>query len=170
MRLSSSIPVATMMLIGTAGCSDPKPVYVDGGYVRLNANPAAPSAGYFTIHGGDAPVVLRDVATDSAVRVEMHQSMTQGGMASMKPVETIDVPAGAQIKLAPGGTHLMLWQVNPQAIADGKMTFTFTFSNGDRILADAVVQKPDGSAAAAIPDHDMNGMAGMNGMDEHSGH
>lgn len=153
MRLLYSLMATAVTLLATAGCSNPKPLYVDGGYVRLNANPAAPSAAYFTLHGGDEPVVLRDVTTDSAVRLEIHESMMQGGMASMKPVDTIEVPAGKTVQLAPGGKHMMLWQINPQAIAAGKMTFTFIFSNGDRILADAVIQKPDGSAAAATNEH-----------------
>jgi len=157
MRLLFSLMATAVTLLATAGCSNPKPLYVDGGYVRLNANPAGPSAAYFTLHGGDDQVILRDVTTDSAVRLEIHESMTQGGMASMKPVDTIDVPAGKTVQLAPGGKHMMLWTINPQAIVAGKMTFTFIFSNGDRILADAVIQKPDGSAAAAA-------------TNEHAGH
>lgn len=155
---------ASALLIVTAGCSDPPPLYVDGGYVRLNANPAAPSAAYFTIHGGGDPVVLRNIATEEAVRLEIHESMTQGGMASMKPVEAVDVPAKSTVKLEPGGKHVMLWQINQQALADGKMTFTFTFSNGDRILVDAVVQKPDGSAAAPAAN------AANTAAEDHSGH
>ncbi|MBT2185777.1 copper chaperone PCu(A)C [Sphingobium nicotianae] len=164
-RACLSIAAMATLLIMT-GCSGPPPLYVDGGYVRLNANPQAPSAAYFTIHGGGDPVVLRGVTTDEAVRLEIHESMTQGGMASMKPVDSVDIPAGKTVKFAPGGKHIMLWGVNAQTVADGKISFTFIFSNGDRILADAVVQKPDGSAAnaaagnAAAGDH-MENMANM---------
>jgi copper(I)-binding protein len=167
MRKACSLLGAMAMLAGTAGCDDPPPVYVDGGYVRLNANPQAPSAGYFTIHAGADPVVLRDITTDEAVRLEIHESMTQGSMASMKKVAALDVPARGSVKLEPGGKHIMLWGVNRQAIADGKMTFSFIFSNGDRILVDAVVQKPDGSAANAGAGGNMADNAMAN---EHSGH
>ena len=160
---------AALTFLAMTGCGDPPPLYVDGGYVRLNANPDAPSAAYFTIHGGAEPVTLRDVTTEEAVRLEMHESMTQGGMASMKKLETVDVPARGVVKFEPGGRHIMLWGVNPQAVADGKMGFTFIFSNGDRILVDAVVQKPDGSAAGDAPaGNAMNGME-MNHA-EHGGH
>ncbi|HWJ68764.1 MAG TPA: copper chaperone PCu(A)C [Sphingobium sp.] len=146
MRQTFWLAAPTAMLLMMTGCSEPRPLNVDGGYVRLNANPAAPSAGYFTIHGGPAAVVLRDVTTDAAVRVEMHESKTQDGVTSMAAIDTVDVPAGATIKFEPGGKHLMLWQINPQAVAAGKMTFTFIFSNGDRILADAVIEQPAGAA------------------------
>lgn len=149
MHRAFSLAATLAMLIGTAACSDPPPVYVDGGYVRLNPNPHAPSAAYFSIHAGKEPVTLRMVTTDEAVRLEIHESMMGGIMASMKPVDTIDVAAGETVKLVPGGKHIMLWSINPQALADGKMSFTFIFSNGQRILADAVVQKTDGSAVSS---------------------
>lgn len=147
------LTAAFALLIGTAACSAPPPVFVDGGYVRLNPNPQAPSAAYFSIHAGKEPITLRSVTTEEAVRLEIHESMTDGNMASMKKVETIDVPAGETIKLSPGGKHIMLWSINPQALEDGKMSFTFIFSNGQRILADAVVQNTDGSAAGATNEH-----------------
>ncbi len=155
MHKAFSLAATLAMLIGTAACSDPPPVFVDGGYVRLNPNPQAPSAAYFSIHAGKEPVTLRMVTTDEAVRLEIHESMMGGNMASMKPIDTIDVPAGETVKLAPGGKHIMLWTINPQALADGKMSFTFTFSNGQRILADAVVQKTDGSAAGGATNEHM---------------
>ena len=148
---------AAAMLAALGGCSDPPPLNVDSGFLRLNPNPNAPSAAYFTIRGGAEDVVLRDVRTEEAVRVEIHESSTKDGVASMRRVETINVPARSTVKLEPGGKHIMLWSINPQALDDGKMTFTFIFSNGDRILADAVVQQPGSAAADA-------------GNEEHSGH
>jgi periplasmic copper chaperone A len=160
MRKAIMLMTAATLLAATTGCSDPPPLYVDGGYVRLNANPKAPSAAYFTIHGGGQPVTLRGVTTEEAVRLEIHESMTEGGMASMKPVGALDIPAGETVKMEPGGRHIMLWSINPAAIADGKISFTFIFSNGDRILADAVVQKAGGGTTMPV----------QNNASEHAGH
>ncbi|HZV56101.1 MAG TPA: copper chaperone PCu(A)C [Sphingobium sp.] len=138
------VTAAALALLG--GCGKEKPLYVDGAYVRLNPNPDNPAAGYFTIHGGEQPVTLRAVETDAAVRLEMHESMSgQGGMASMKAIDSVEVPARATVAFAPGGKHLMLWTINPQAIAAGKIQFKLTFSNGDRILVDAQIQGPNGN-------------------------
>ncbi len=147
--LCAALPLA--LLTALAGCGKPSPVYVDGAYVRMNPNPDNPSAGYFTIHGGSENVVLRDVQTDAAVRVEMHESMEHGGMMHMEPIATVDVPAGRKVAFAPGGKHLMLWQINRQAVAAGRMQFTMIFSNGDRLLVDAVVQGPDGQPTGSGP-------------------
>ena len=63
----------------------------------------------------------------------------------------VEFPNG--VGFAPGGRHLMIWQINPQAIAAGKMEFKLIFSNGDRLLVDAIIQtadgKPTGSGADA---------------------
>jgi copper(I)-binding protein len=143
-----------------SACADPAPTYIDQAWVRLSANKDTPSAGYFIAHGGDAGAQIRGVMTDYALKVEMHESMKgKGGMTSMQPLSSVDVPAGQTVAFAPGGRHLMIWGVNDTAISRGKMTFTFLMSNGDRLLVDAVIQKPDGaSSATSVP------------ADEHAGH
>lgn len=132
-----------------AACADPPPLYVDQAYVRVNPNPEAPSAGYFVVHGGEAPVDLRGVLSDRALRIEMHESVDEGGMMKMKPVDAVAIPARTEVAFAPGGKHIMLFGINPEAVAQGTIPLTFLFSNGDRIIVDTVVQKPAGAAPAA---------------------
>lgn len=139
-----------LALASLTGC-DEQPLYVDGGVIRLSPNPDTPSAGYFTVHGGDQPVTLRDVTTEAAVRVEMHDSVMKNGMMKMETLDSVDIPAGGVVKFAPGGRHLMLWKVNPAVAATGKITLMLLFSNGDRILIDAVVQKTGEAPAKAPP-------------------
>lgn len=134
-------------LAALGGC-EKQPLYVDGGVIRLSPNPDTPSAGYFTVHAGSDAVTLRDVSTDAAVRVEMHDSVMKKGMMSMEKLDSVDIPAKGVLKFEPGGRHLMLWTVNPAVAATGKITLTLIFSNGDRILLDAAVQK---TGAAPMP-------------------
>jgi copper(I)-binding protein len=140
MRRALTIILSLGSALALGACEKP-PLYVDQAYVRLSPNPQSPSAGYFTVHGGGEAVVLRDVIAEAAVRVEMHDSMKHNGMVMMMPLESVDIPAKAVVRFEPGGRHLMLWNVNPAVAATGKITLTFLFSNGDRILVDAAVQK-----------------------------
>jgi copper(I)-binding protein len=152
MSAFSRISAACALLAATlllAACAGPPPLYVDQAWVRLSANPDSPSAGYFVVHGGPAPVALRGVMSDYAQRVEMHESMAMGGMMTMKPVEKVDIPAGQTVAFAPGGKHIMLFRINQNAVTQGKIPLTFLFSNGDRIQFDAVVQKTGEPAPAA---------------------
>ena len=142
--LPSLIALATPFAL--AACGDPAPTYIDQAWVRLSPNKDTPSAGYFVAHGGDTATQLRGVLTDYALKVEMHESMNHDGMMTMKPVESVDIPAKGKVAFAPGGKHLMIWGVNDTAVSRGKMTLTFLLSNGDRLLVDAAIRKPGAPA------------------------
>ncbi|EQB03303.1 copper chaperone PCu(A)C [Sphingobium baderi] len=138
--------------LALSACGDPAPTYIDQAWVRLSPNKDTPSAGYFVAHGGASDVQLRGVLTDYALKVEMHESVSENGVMTMKPLSSVTIPAKSTVTFAPGGKHLMLWGVNDTAISRGKMQFTFLLSNGDRLLVDAVIRKP-GEPAAKTNEH-----------------
>ncbi len=131
MRLAALLLPALALL----ACSRPKQLYADGAWVRLPAVRTQPGAAYFTLHGGKTDGTLIAVGTDVAIRSELHESMAQG----MKPVASVPVPAGSTVAFTPGGRHVMLIDLNPTVKPGGKLTLTFTFADGERILQDAAV-------------------------------
>lgn len=144
-------PLALIALaapLALTACGDPAPTDIDQAWIRLSPNKDRPSAGYFVAHGGDSATRLRGVLTDYALKVEMHESVEENGVMTMKPINSVDIPAKGTVTFAPGGKHLMLWGVNDTAISRGKMQLTFLLDNGDRLLVDAVIRKPEGAAAA----------------------
>ena len=146
---------ALLAPLALSACGDPAPSYIDQAWVRLSPNKETPSAGYFVAHGGDAGAQIRGVMTDYALKVEMHESVEKNGVMSMKPIDSVDVPAKGEVAFAPGGKHLMLWGVNDTAISRGKMQLTFLMGNGDRLLVDAVIRKPEAAGAAGpAQEHD----------------
>ena len=62
-----------------------------------------------------------------------------GGMASMKPLASVAVPAGQDTVFAPGGRHVMLFDINPKAKVGRIYNLTLNFANGARIYAPAMV-------------------------------
>ena len=141
--------IALAAPLALSACGDHAPSYIDQAWVRLSPNKQSPSAGYFVAHGGDAGVQIRGVLTAYAVRVEMHESVMDKGVMTMKPIDSVDVPAKGEVAFAPGGKHLMLWGINDAAINQGKMELTFLMSDGKRLLVDAVIRKPEAAGAAA---------------------
>lgn len=156
MRMRFAIPsaIAFAGALMLAACGQPAPLYVDQAWISAAASPDKPSAGYFVIHGGEEPVQLQAVETEVAQRVEMHGSVMQNGMMTMTPIKTVDVPAKGKVAFAPGGKHLMLFGLNPGAVKMGKASLTLIFSNGDRIIIDAKIQKQGEAAPAAANDDD----------------
>ncbi len=151
--------------LALSACGDPAPSYIDQAWVRLSPNKDTPSAGYFVAHGGDAGTQIRGVLTDYALKVEMHESVNDKGVARMQPISSVDVPAKGEIAFKPGGKHLMIFGINDTAISRGKMQFTFLMSNGDRLLVDAVIQKPGGAGAPAPKAAAAGDMGNMSGHD-----
>ncbi|OYU51511.1 MAG: hypothetical protein CFE27_12080 [Alphaproteobacteria bacterium PA1] len=87
-----------------------------------------PTAGYFKLdyHFGTKDRII-SVSSPAFKRVEMHDSVTEGGMKKMTKLESLDVPANSSISFAPGGKHLMLFEpIKP--LKDGeriKVNFVF---------------------------------------------
>lgn len=120
--------------LGLAGCAKPRVIEIEDAWVRMPAVPNRPGAAYFTIEGGPADTTLVNVSADFAVRAEMHESMAKGGsMATMRPIARVVIPAATEIKFAPGGRHIMLFDVDQRARQVGAMLLTFTFADGSHM-------------------------------------
>lgn len=126
-------------LLSLAAChqKDAEKPQIRDVWVRLAAVPGRPAAGYFTVKGG--ATADRLVRVDSAVvkKIELHESMGDGGMTTMKPMADLPVPAGTKIEFAPGGKHAMLFDVDPAITPGTEIPMLFTFASGYRFQAGA---------------------------------
>ncbi|MDZ7662416.1 copper chaperone PCu(A)C [Thiohalophilus sp.] len=99
------------------------------------APPVAPvMAGYVRItNPGTEDVVITTARCPDFGKVEIHDMRHQDGMMRMIKQESLTIPAGEQIALAPGGMHLML--MKPQrAIKRGEtLDVTFETAAGESI-------------------------------------
>jgi len=98
-----------------------------------------PAAAYFTVHGGPTPTTLISVTTDVAIKSEMHETMAKNGVTSMTPLARVDIPANTDVAFAPGGRHVMLFDMNSGIKPADRVTLTFAFADGTRIINNATV-------------------------------
>ena len=131
--------IALAALAALAGChprSD-EPT-VTRAWVRLPAVPGNPAAAYFTIHGGGGDERLVRIETTLARRTEMHASMTgMGNMASMAPIDHVDVPRRATVDFAPGGRHAMIYGLDTVVTPGTAVPLRFGFADGRTAEAEA---------------------------------
>lgn len=149
-----------------AACTPPakQPVLnIHGAETTVAAVEGNPSAVYFTINGGPEDVKLLAILAPQAQRAEIHESLSENGVVSMKKLTSVDVPAKSRIAFQRGGKHLMVWGINPTAVKAGTMPLTFVFSNNDRIAADVKINPAGGTADDMAMDH-----AGDEGGMDHS--
>ena len=93
---------------------------------------------------GAAADRLVAVSTPLATKIEFHQSTMEEGIHRMEQVEGIDVPAGSEVTLAPGGLHVMLVDLKFMLMADESIPVTFTFERSGAITTGVSVEAGGG--------------------------
>ena len=122
-------------------------VRVSGVIVRLPVVPGRPGAAYFTLTAGAAPVELTGV-TSPLARVELHGMSMAGGVMRMDRLPSVRVAAGATVRFAAGGQHLMLFDIPASVRPGATLPLTFVFADGARLRADATIAAATGPMAA----------------------
>ena len=78
----------------------------------------------------DAAHALVSASSSVARSVELHTHIMEDGMALMRQVEKVDLPANATTSLAPGGFHVMLIGLHAPLVEGQTMTATLSFEDG----------------------------------------
>lgn len=136
-RLPASIAVLALLMFAAAACGDDDEDTGDDGTEEIaimepfgRATLDTASA-YFTIkNNGDADDALVAASAPVADMVGLHEVVTEGAESKMQPIEKIDVPAGGEVKLEPGGLHVMLEELTQELKEGDSYTLTLEFESG----------------------------------------
>ena len=123
------------LIIALAAFATPAAAAVD--VARPWSRPAvagATGAGFMTLtNRGKAMDALVAAESPAARRVEIHQSRMAGGVASMRKVERLAIPAGGAVTFAPGGYHLMFVGLAQPLRSGQTLPATLTFASGAKV-------------------------------------
>jgi copper(I)-binding protein len=87
-------------------------------------------AGYMHIFNNQSlEITIVSLESKSFESIEIHQSLEIDGMMIMRPVDTLPIPAGGSLELAPGGFHLMMMNPLEQLIPGKKITVTLHYQD-----------------------------------------
>jgi hypothetical protein len=115
-----------LLLVLVGACSaDTQPALIASDVTITQPIPGmAMSAGYLTLtNNTEETITITRVSSPSYASVELHETVVDDGIARMRALEKIEVPAGAKTTLAPGGKHLMLMQ--PTKVAADSVSLQF---------------------------------------------
>jgi copper(I)-binding protein len=94
----------------------------------------SPGALYFVVaNTGSVPDTLVAIETASAESAELHHSAERDGIRSMEPVAELVIPAGAQVRLEPGGFHVMLIDLTDELVPGDTIEVTAVFGHAGRV-------------------------------------
>ncbi|WP_052134390.1 copper chaperone PCu(A)C [Sphingomonas sp. 37zxx] len=129
-RFSLSIIMMAMM----AGCGPSDQISVEEAWIRLPAVAGRPGAAYFTIEAAGRDDALTAASTPVAKRAELHESMAgTGGMMTMNALETVPLKAGQPANFAPGGRHVMLYDMTRGLQPGNETRLKLSFASGREI-------------------------------------
>ncbi len=123
---------------------------VDDPWIRAAPPGARMLAGYARlVNEGAAPVALVGAESARFGLVEVHRTVQVDGVARMRQVESLEIPAGGQVALEPGGLHLMLMRPVSDVAEGERIAIRLRFDDGSEHEAGFVVRRGPEPAAAA---------------------
>lgn len=108
-------------------------------WARASILASRPGAAYLTLES-DRGDRLLSATTPVADHVMIHASETDAnGVTRMIHLDALDVPAGQQVRFAPGGMHLMLMGLTDKLEEGGRIPLTLTFEHAGDITVEVPI-------------------------------
>jgi len=114
---------------------------VMGAFARASAVSTATSGVVYmtlTNHGATADKLI-SITTAAAGMAMLHESVDAGGVASMKEMPGLEIPAGGSVEMKPGSLHIMLMGLNAPLKKGDTLKLMLTFEHAGQVDVDAKV-------------------------------
>ena len=142
-------PQSAETRVGSLVIQDPR--------ARATAPGAEVGAGYLSIMNmGDQSDWVIGIDATFAGHSEIHEMKMEGDIARMRPLEAgLEVPAGQQVDLHPGGLHIMFMKLQHQLQEGGSYPVVLHFKRQGAVNVIFEVQKdPSGAHSNQHQKHD----------------
>lgn len=152
----SEAPAGNATETADSGNPDAKPgISGSDGRMILPVVADRPGAVYFSIRNeGPQPATLVGVHVAGAGKVQMHK--TEGG--KMSSVDSLEIAPGGVLDFAPGGYHVMAFDIDDTLKTGESTELTLTFADGDKLSMPLQIETMGGGM-----------QSGMTGGMDHSG-
>jgi copper(I)-binding protein len=113
-KLALELIAAIALTIGAILASTPgvlaSDVMVKEAFARASAVPTAKAGTVYMIITNNSLKTdhLLSITTAASDTAQVHETVEKDGVATMKPVDVLEIPAGGTVELKPGGIHVML--------------------------------------------------------------
>lgn len=129
---------------------------IDHPWSRETPEGARVAAGYVKIvnHGSEADRLVA-VTGDIAGRTEIHEmAVDDKGVMTMRPIEGVEIPAGGEVELKPGGYHVMFLELTGRPKQGEKFAGTMTFEKAGTVEVEFAVEAMGGAQGHGGGGHD----------------
>lgn len=145
-----TVLISAILLIFSLTACSPAPDGIHISDARARPGPGEDMTAMGGVNGGAFMTIRNDGsqsnwlidAESSAARVvEIHETTMSGDVMRMRQIQSLEIPAGGEAVLKPGGYHLMLIDLQQNLIPGDKIEITLVFRQAGRVTVTAEVQE-----------------------------
>ncbi len=136
---------AAALAAASAALAQTNQLEVSHAWARATPAKAETGAAYVTIQSPTADRLL-SATSPVAKKVELHTMEMAGMVMKMRPIAGLDIPAGQEVALKPGGEHIMLIGLQHPLREGQSFPLTLNFENAGAHTVTVAVEK-----AGAMP-------------------
>ena len=140
---------ALLSLLGAAACAQ---TTVKEAWVRGTVPQQKASGAFMQITSAQGGKLL-SVSSPVADVAEVHEMAMEGTTMRMRPVVSLELPAGRAVELKPGGYHVMLMDLKQQLTAGDMVPLSLVFEGKDGKRETLQLQVPVRALGAPEPKH-----------------
>lgn len=130
----------TLALLFTFGCTFSSLILAETAENTVNiteawvrpTNPGQEVGAAYMTFLSTKDTTLISVESDVTKSVEIHNMTMENGVMKMRMLSKLPLVAGKPYKLAPGGFHLMLFDLKKPLVSGESVIFTFNFENKNK--------------------------------------
>ena len=82
-------------------------------------------------NSGDEALVVTGVSAEVASHSSLHETRIERDRSTMRPVSNLTIAPGEEIKLAPGGMHVMLMKLDAPLVEGESIDICFKLENNE---------------------------------------
>jgi periplasmic copper chaperone A len=114
----------------------------ESAWIREAPPTAHARAGYVLLRNTDEAVIrLIGARSEAFGAIEVHESFERDGMMRMRRRQAIEVPAGGETRLQPGGLHLMLFRAQQPLPGGSVVEIVLEFDDGSELAVPFEVRR-----------------------------
>ena len=133
--------LAVAVLVASCERNDLPPLTVSDVVIFAALPGRTTSVAYMNVHnnsGGD--IVLTGASSREFGRVEIHETVIDDGIARMRKVDAVPIPAGGKAGFVPGGLHMMLLDPGVDVRTGSQVSLEIRYDDGGLLMVQAQIQ------------------------------
>ncbi len=139
--------VFAVCLLATPALAQTPSVSVQNAWARATSASQKVGGVFLTLTDAGAPDRLVSVTSPIAETMELHETVSDGGVMKMRPVPGLALIAGESVEFKPGGYHLMAMGLKHALTPGSTFPVTLTFEKAPPVTTTVTV----GTAGASGP-------------------